>query len=247
MRTGRTVGGARLRGFTASDLNLRQQALAFWTGNLLSHADNGLTQVGSIELVAEFAATFFEGVSQEQVCFFIDPSDATQTRNPLEGPYPHGRNGQLSSPLTGFFYLKYNKRGKPSTRLIKPGKYTPWLTDERGDIVSPYQFTPCRLSRSARTGKYKHIASYNLEELIKLGWDGAKYVSTRSRHAADGLYVPFIPGYDSDTDDEYDPIDVAQGKEEGTIGLPLDEVGLYMTVPEFNDRPETLVQLNKNG
>ena len=56
--------------------------------------------------------------------------------------------------------------------------------------------------------------------------DGAKYNSSTV-----GSWCPFICGYDSDSDDNYEPINVKAGKKVGTIGLLQDEVGLHMDVP----------------
>jgi hypothetical protein len=47
-------------------------------------------------------------------------------------------------------------------------------------------------------GKYCHIASYSLQELLNLKWDGSLYHSDT--------------GYDSDSDDEYEPIDIELGR-----------------------------------
>ena len=111
--------------------------------------------------------------------------------------------------------------------------------DEDGNAISPYRESGSKLPVGPN-GKYRHIASYTMKELMALGWDGATYVSTRGqgRHAADSHHVPFVCGYDSDSEDEYEPIDIAKGKREGVIGIPQE--GLYVNVPNPRDegRPQ---------
>jgi hypothetical protein len=125
--------------------------------------------------------------------------------------------------------LKYNKAGQPDTRLVKPGKFTPFIPDEDGcaDVLKWASPGEHKLERLPN-GKYRHIASYTLDELIYLGWDGAMYVSTRGKHNVLGQYVPFINGYDSDFEDDYEPINVRAGKLARTIGRPFDEKGRHM-------------------
>ena len=66
-------------------------------------------------------------------------------------------------------------------RLIKPGKRTPLIIDapleeqrQRGFERSHYISTPYDEVGSKMTpqpnGKYHHIASYSIDELIELGW-----------------------------------------------------------------------------
>ena len=50
--------------------------------------------------------------------------------------------------------------------------------------------------------KRRHIGSLKKTELERLGWDGMRNMS----HSQGGNWVPFIRGYDSDSDYEYEPI-----------------------------------------
>lgn len=164
----------------------------------------------------------------------------------MEGSYPYGRTGKTpQEPVAGFCHFKYGKQGEPVVRLIKPGKYTPYKLSSDGDISTPYEERGSKMKRE-RSAKYRHIASYSMEELIELGWDGAMYNSVRGRHAVKGCYVPFICGYDSDAEDDYEPINVQAGKLAGTIGLPPGEIGLYMILADLSnpDRGQ-VVQLKK--
>lgn len=232
------MGGRQIRpgGFLASDFNYIRQGMAHMWAMQLSQLDAG-GSIGSSHTVREignFMAEFFQAIPKERYCFFVETEkeeDIQKKKNPLLGSYAYGRTGRTpSDPLRGFFHLKYSKSGTPTARLIKPGKYTPFDYED-GEVANPYTEPGFRLRRQPRSGKYRHIASYTIDELISIGWDGAKYVSTKSRNAAAGQYVPFIPGYDSDSCDEYEEIDFGAGKRAGTIGLPSEDVGLYMTIP----------------
>jgi hypothetical protein len=59
-------------------------------------------------------------------------------------------------------------------------------------------------SISARTGRarMRHIGSFSREELRRIGWTGDTYFS----HSQGGLSVPYVDGYDSDSDESYEPI-----------------------------------------
>ena len=111
-------------------------------------------------------------------------------------------------------------------RCIKPGKLTPIV--QQGELFG----TPYAEDGSKQvplvSGKYRHIASYSLEQLLQLDWDGAKYSSSDT---IPGTSVPFVCGYDSDPDNEYAPFDVAKARQEGLAGLQKQEEGLYMNVP----------------
>lgn len=254
MRTGTTVGGRRVRpgGFTSSDLNFKRQGMAQMWGLFLSRLDSNSGASSNLldaDKAALFTTKFFESIPKERYMFFVEDVDASMestARNPLVGSYPYGRTGRTTrDPMQGFCHFKYSKRGKPVVRFIKPGKYTPFCPTNHGDVATPYEEQGSKLQRLSN-GKYRHIASYSLDELIALGWDGAMYVSTKGRHAANGLYVPFVVGYDSDEDDTYEPINVQAGKRAGTIGLPSDEVGLYMAIPDMqNPGRRQMVQLNR--
>jgi hypothetical protein len=161
----------------------------------------------------------------------VDESPTEQvSKNPLIGSYPYGRTGRgLQDPLAGFMYCKYTKAGKPCVRLIKPGKHTPYKVIDQ-DVATPYQERGRKVPRQSN-GKYRHIASYSMKELMALGWDGAKYCP-QNYTALRGVWVPFICGYDSDPDDVYEPVDIGAGRKAGTIGIPPEEVGLYMNIPQ---------------
>ena len=181
---------------------------------------------------------YFGSISPDGYRFFVEPGNENmERRNPLEGSYPYGSTGKtLEDPLVGFLHCKYSKRGKPTVRIVKPGKYSPRLANEAQS--TPYQEKGSLMRRGA-SGRYRHIASYSMAELIELGWDGAKYNSK----TISGQWVPFVPGYDSDEDDKYEPIDVQAGKQAGIIGLLPEEGGLYMTIIG-GDGNRRLIQLN---
>jgi hypothetical protein len=240
MLTGKTVGGKRMKPgtFISSDLNLRHQGMAHMWARFLARMDAASDSApdSMIDKAATFMVSFFQEIPPERYSFFVEKVEKiiTQKRNPLLGVYPFSRTGKTPrDPLQGLFHFKYSKRGKTVARAIKPGKYTPFILSPEGYIETPYRETGSKLRRQPESGKFRHIASYSLDELIDLGWDGAMYVCSQARHAATGQYVPFIVGYDSDEDDEYEPIDVQAGKRAGTIGLPADEIGLYMTIPSM--------------
>ena len=56
-----------------------------------------------------------------------------------------------------------------------------------------------------------------MKELVDLGWDGAKYFSKESKSNVNGLWCPFILGYDSDSKDEYEPIDIEYSTKQGVV------------------------------
>jgi len=129
--------------------------------------------------------------------------------------------------------FKYFKNGKNKVRIILPGKLTPYVNSSiDGDPNAteyPYQKgLSTRGNQQVRllNGKYRHIASYSLEELRKMGWDGAMY----NGGTYDGVWVPFIDGYDSDPDHEYEPFDIAIAKRSGTAGTK-NITGLCMSIP----------------
>lgn len=198
---------------------------------------------------ATFTSTFFENIPKARYTFLGEAEDSfgNARRNPLVGSYPFGRTGRsMRDPLKGFYHFKCNKKGEPVVRLVKPGKYTPFRPRLGGDVASPYEENGSKL-KQLPNGKFRHIASYSLNELIALGWDGAMYLSTKGRHAAHGLYVPFVAGYDSDTEDTYEPVDVQSGKRAGTIGLPPDEPGLYLSVPKMSEHGQPQLVMLKRG
>jgi hypothetical protein len=66
MRAGKTLGGGRIKGFTASDLNCKRQAMDHMVGALLSRLDvspNGsLGQGGEFDKVEAFAVGYFKDI-----------------------------------------------------------------------------------------------------------------------------------------------------------------------------------------
>ena len=203
-----------------------------------------------VERAAGIMTDFFGTLSKDRFMSFVDSSTQPtrherRRRNPLEGTYPSMRCGTtMQYPLQAFMHLKHSKKRKPVARLIKPGKYTPFLPFDEEDFArSPYVEQGSKLPQEP-SGKFRHIASYSMEELIYLEWDGAMYCSSQGRHAASGRYVPFIVGYDSDSDDEYEPIDVREGERAGIIGLPRHDVGSFMAVPDIHSKSCKIVKLN---
>jgi hypothetical protein len=250
-RTGNTMGGRKMKpgGFNASDLNFGRQGMAHMYAAFLGKLDSGDNNDMRMDAdsVVAFTTDFFKDIDKERYTIFIEKDEEPQQprRTPLEGSYPYGRTGRtMRDPLLSFIHYKYSKRGKPITRTIKPGKYTPYVTSQDGDICTPYQEQGSKMKRE-RNGKFRHIASYSMEELISLGWDGAMYLSMQGRHAAEGHYVPFICGYDSDPDDDYEPIDIQAGKRAGIIGLSDDDNGLYMSVYDPHSGKQRLVGIQK--
>jgi len=250
MRTGKTMGGKQMKpgSFNTSDLNLRGQGLAHLWANLLLQFD-GQPAPSTIQKVSNVMKSFFGNVSKSRYQFRLDNDDQIKliqrrfSNNPLAGSYPYGRTGKTArDPLRAIMHFKYSKAREPVIRILKPGKRTPFVMDSDGDAQSPYDEVGSKMHPEP-SGRYRHIASYSMDELIDLGWDGATYTSTRGKHAAVGHHVPFIPGYDSDADDEYEPIDVAAGKRAGVIGIPPEENGLYMLMPAMGGRDNRLVQI----
>ncbi|GAX22654.1 hypothetical protein FisN_17Lh147 [Fistulifera solaris] len=246
LRTGKAMTGSSLKGFTASDLNFTIQGLAHFWGHLLSALDQDYTDqlspIFDLDKIAAFTKSFFEKVEKSRYIFFVkeEKITAANNRNPLEGSYPFGRTGKtMGDPLLGYWSYAFSKRGERESRLVIPGRLTPLEVSEEG---LPVYIGAKKLKLGSR-GKFRHIASYSLNELLALNWDGSLYVSTRAKHAANGYHVPFIPGYDSDSEDEYEPIDIQRGKQQGTISLSDAQVGLYMEFPI--DDETKLVQLSR--
>jgi len=144
----------------------------------------------------------------------------------MDARWGSGRN--MRDPIVQFGHWKHNKDGSLRIRFVYPGRLTPYIMDaspaeqrRRGfnrleHIVMPY---PEEGDKKVKlpNGKYRHISSFSLEELRKIGWDGAMTVSDTLQ---DAEYVPFVCGYDSDKDDEYEPVDVEKAKRRGLVGLP---------------------------
>lgn len=133
----------------------------------------------------------------------------------------------MERPLAGIMHFKYNVDGTPRARVVLPGKLTPYQDP------TPYLETGSKLV-PLPSGKYRHIASFSLEELRQLGWDGARYYSDSLKEN----WVPFVCGYDSDPGHEYEPFDIEAAKSLGVVGNPM--VGLYAQIPT-----QGLIRINK--
>ena len=168
--------------------------------------------------------------------------------NPLDPAlhHPQGRTGLTKrDPLQAFMYFKYEKSGEYKARLIKPGKLTPYINRSRnkdpGETEFPYEgLENQQVMLEEDGGKCRHIASYSLEELRKMKWDGAMYQGETYK----GVWVPFVSGYDSDPGQEYEDfdMDVDVARREGVAGL--DDVGKYIMMPGLGgDGQGSLVQL----
>jgi hypothetical protein len=226
--------GRKLRGFAASDASYERTGLVPILSSLLGELDFSAGPYSEeAENVASFMKSYFSQERRRACEFMIEPSFAAAIQeeaapvNPLLGNYAHGRTGRTPrDPLRGFAVLKLEKGGKPKARLIKPGKKTPYVTVDH-ETVSPYDYGEAEQFKLPMkpNGRYRHIASYSLEELIDMGWDGAKYNSSTQ-----GAWVPYVPGYDSDPDDEYERVNIAHGKRQGLIGLTEEDIGLCMDV-----------------
>ena len=157
------------------------------------------------------------------------PRSNPPSPNPLDPslPYPPGRSGKSAEdPLQGIVHIKRQKNGMEEMRFVKPGKLTP--IGQRGEgFNTPYAENGSKQVPLV-SGKYRHIASYSLKQLLQLGWDGATYCSSDT---IPGTSVPFVCGYDSDPDNTYAPFDVAKARQEGLVGLQTHKVGLYMKGP----------------
>jgi hypothetical protein len=147
--------------------------------------------------------------------------------NPLDPhlKYPKSRNGSSQrKPLPTRCLFKVLSDGREKMRLIRLGKLS--------SLNSTIDDRPiaCQL-RPLPNGKYRHIASFSLDELRRLGWRGCMYTASEGEHAANGMWVPFLDGYDSEPELEYEPFDVHVGRRAGTVGIDLDDVGKYIEIP----------------
>ncbi|GAX28081.1 hypothetical protein FisN_2Hu101 [Fistulifera solaris] len=243
LRNTRGLRSARDKAVSSFDMNIKFEWWLHSWAHILSSVDNGSTEnlepEFDLDKIAAFTKSFFEEIKTSRYAYFVDEEETTEAitpRNPLDVSYPYGRTGRTPlDPLQGYASYHESKCGNPVWRLVIPGTLAPLL---EGVIVYNGEN---KLKRGPR-GKYRHIASYSLQELIDLQWDGSL---TRSK-TAKGYSVPFIPGYDSDSDDEYEPIDIERGRREGTIGLSDSQVELYLLVPGPGENGEpTLVQILK--
>jgi hypothetical protein len=227
---------SKVAGFETSDESLISSARV----GLIAEFLRGLDRLDTDDLaraakIADFMKDYFGAEFSSKATFFVVEPCSLSLRNPLLGNYPVYANGKSAqTPLPAVWHMKYSKSGKESGRLIKPGKYT--RISSTGQMGSPWPLnTGNKLVRQA-SGRFRHIASYSLEELIELGWDGAMYICSATRakpHEASGMQVAFIPGYDSDEEDTYDPIDVVVARRAGILGLPADEVGAFISIPGY--------------
>ena len=78
--------------------------------------------------------------------------------------------------------FKYFKNKKHEVQVILPGKLTPYMNssieDNPNAIEYPYEnglSTHKNQQVFLLNGKYRHIASYTLDELRSLGWYGTVY------------------------------------------------------------------------
>ena len=247
-RQGRRMDGSQMRDFDKTDAALERQAVVLIIANMLADLDVATDDAlsnGDASRAGKFMTEYFKGAAKN--CTFViksnspNPSDdAPSISSPLDGAHPYGRTGRtVDDPLQAFFHLKFTRAGTPAARLIKPGKLTPYISDGES-TCSPYEETGTGKNLPRRpNGKRRHIASYSPDELVALGWDGAKYSSNNKQLKLEGCWVPFVCGYDSDPDDQYEAVDIRVGKKVGTIGLAPGEVGLYMKLPN-----QGIVQLN---
>lgn len=133
LRSGKTMKGSNLKGFTASDLNFKLQGLSHFWGHLLSALDRDYTDqlspVFDLDQIAAFTKSFFDKVEKSRYIFFVEEKTLTtesKKRNPLEGSYPFGRTGKSPrDPLQGYWSYSFSKRGTRVARLIVPGRLTP--------------------------------------------------------------------------------------------------------------------------
>jgi hypothetical protein len=155
---------------------------------------------------------------------FIPGTKVERTRSMTADPldptlsYPARRHGKtMRRPLGGIMHFKYNIDGTPIARAVIPGKLTPYQDP------TPYFEDGSKLVKLPG-GKYRHIASFSLEDLRRMGWDGAMYRSESLEE-----WVPFVCGYDSDPEHEYEPVDIESAKAAGVVGNPMR--GLYAEMP----------------
>lgn len=155
-------------------------------------------------------------------------SNKAPSPNPLHPSlsFPRDRDGSsVDRPLQSCMLFKREKSNKAKVRLIKPGKLTPYINRSfNGDPKQteyPYEQKSNQQVR-LDDGKYRHIASFTMEELQIMGWDGAMYQG----ETYPGVWVPFVDGYDSDPSHDYEEFDVNTAKQRGIVGV--NDAGKYM-------------------
>ena len=81
MRTGFTMGGSRLKGFTASDLNFKHQALAHFWGDMMCCFDEKNNKTDILDLLCDsneiekFTFDFFQKISPDKYRFFVETKE----------------------------------------------------------------------------------------------------------------------------------------------------------------------------
>jgi hypothetical protein len=183
--------------------------------------------------------------THKKYCKYIPGTKVERSKdlgpNPLDPSisFPAERNGKtVDSPLALIAHFKLNKDGTTKMRLLVPGKLTPYIMNatiaeqrhrefkECEHVETPYEEEGNKqvlLPSVTSNLKYRHIGAFKLEELRKMGWDGAMYNST----TLEGEWAPFVCGYDSDPEYEYEVVDVAAAKASRVVGLPADLDGSY--------------------
>lgn len=158
--------------------------------------------------------------------------------NPID-PYlsfPRGRTGNTpDDPLQLFHLFKIDKTRQRKARMIKPGKLTPYVnrTLDGNPLYTEYPYEQKENQQvQLMNKKYRHIASFSLEELRMMQWDGAMYQGDTFK----GVWVPFVDGYDSDPSHEYERFDINIAIEAGTAGV--NDFNKYMMTAQL------LVRLN---
>ena len=253
IRYGLRSDGSRAQGkFDVSDANLEYQAYSQIISMEILHKidKNPNCEIG--RRCAEFMRKYFTTVDKKTYSFFIDDSEekishdspsacnldddslnpyirgtkvlktTPEVRDPIDidVDYPKECDGHLVSSMV----LKFTKSNASRARMVKHGKLTPPSFSGVHASEKPPQLV------CLENGKYRHIASFSLKELRQLGWDGAMYRSDTLEN-----WVPYIEGYDSDDEDEYESFDRRKARKERTLGLPMEEAGKIMSVPNLGD------------
>jgi len=167
-------------------------------------------------------------------------------------------DGTRENPFQGYLVIDVvnNKDGEqePAFRFVKPGKLTKEKQILTFRMVDSGERKLCHLTplsdsspspknnnkkKKKKEKYYRHIGSFSLRELRQIGWDGAMYQSDYV-----GTWVPYVDGYDSEEDFEFEDFDQRQQRRNGIIGLPQSDVGKFMLLPDL-DGDQSLVQLSR--
>lgn len=139
-----------------------------------------------------------------------------------------------TNPIPCTLHLSYTSRGNERARLVYcpgPGSRKEALADIRNTpTTTPSGSTPNQLV-PLPSGRFRHISTFTRTELQQVGWDGS---SRYSSSTCQGEWVPFIAGYDSDEDHNYEPIPsklLEAQKQAGIVGI-FPETGVYVTIPD---------------